>query len=175
MQGLWYRSKKIRKLHTIISGSIRPPHKLIHTGAVDTDTCDHPECNGARCDTKHIFWDCHKWNKARKPFEQAIDKKIETLGKHRKMLAMEIIKNNCFRNCGLCPENIAALQSSYDLQEDDTCSKAPTQTEIYDGHDNAMCVQIDGQWWYKVFTDGSNQKGTSRELPRAVWGVFYAN
>ena len=26
-----------------------------------------------------------------------------------------------------------------------------------------------------MFTDGSNQNGTSRELARAGWGVFYAN
>jgi hypothetical protein len=52
-------ARRRRKLHTIISGSIRPPHRLIHTGAVDTDICNNPRCKGARCDTKHIFWDCH--------------------------------------------------------------------------------------------------------------------
>ena len=31
-------ARRIRKLHTIISGSIRPPHRLIHTGVVDADT-----------------------------------------------------------------------------------------------------------------------------------------
>jgi ribonuclease HI len=45
---------------------------------------------------------------------------------------------------------------------------------MYSGHDNAMCTQIDGNWWYKAYTDGSNQNGTSRELARAGWGVFYA-
>jgi len=167
-------ARRIRKLHTIISGSIRPPHRLIHTGMVETDICDHSECRGARCDTKHIFWDCHKWNKVRSPFKYAVDKKIETLGKHRKMLATEILQNNCFRNCGICPGNAKALQSTYDLKDDDTCNQAPSHSEIYDGHDNANCVEADGYWWYKVYTDGSNQNGTSRELARAGWGVYFA-
>ena len=50
--GVGAGARRIRKLHTIISGSIRPPNRLVHTGVVVTDTCDHPECSGARCDTK---------------------------------------------------------------------------------------------------------------------------
>ena len=36
-------------------------------------------------------------------------------------------------------------------------------------------VQLDGHWLHKFSTDGSNQNGTSRELARAGWGVFYTN
>jgi len=47
--------RRRRKLHTIILGSIRPPHRLIHTGVIESDICDNPKCKGARCDTKHYL------------------------------------------------------------------------------------------------------------------------
>ena len=103
---------------------------------------------------------------------QAIEKKLNNLAKYRKKLANELLSNNCTRNCGICPGNRDTLRATYDLQEDDPCNLATPQSEIYSGDDNAKGVQINNDWWYKVYADGSNQNGTSRELARAGWGVF---
>jgi len=105
---------------------------------------------------------------------RALENKLGSLSRHRKKLAETIINNNCCRNCGIRPGNKQTLQATYALKDDDPCRCATTQAEIYSGDDNATGVQINDDWWYKVYTDGSNQNGTSRELARAGWGVFYA-
>ena len=43
--------KSYRRLQTIVAGSIRPPHRLKHITDEVSDVCDHPQCDGARCDT----------------------------------------------------------------------------------------------------------------------------
>jgi hypothetical protein len=46
---------RLRRLQTIIAGSIRPPHRLAHVGIIQDDKCPHPARKGERCDTMHIF------------------------------------------------------------------------------------------------------------------------
>ena len=61
-------AKDLRRMQTILMGSIRPPHRLKYTKHTDSDICTHHECNGAKADTEHIFWDCSKWDHIRKPY-----------------------------------------------------------------------------------------------------------
>ena len=58
-----------RLLQTIISGSIKAPDRLIHTGHVQTDICDHPQCRqqSERATTKHIMWHCPHYKETREP------------------------------------------------------------------------------------------------------------
>ena len=42
-----------RHITTVISGACRYLDRLHQAKIVDTDICQHPECNGARCDAEH--------------------------------------------------------------------------------------------------------------------------
>jgi hypothetical protein len=68
-----------RRLQTIIAGSIRPPHRLVHTGHTDTCNCKFPECNGVKCDTMHIFWTCPKYHAIRRKYLDCLERKITYL------------------------------------------------------------------------------------------------
>ena len=46
--------KQHRRLQTIIAGSIRPPHRLIHTGHCKDDKCHHCK-DDLKGDTEHLF------------------------------------------------------------------------------------------------------------------------
>ena len=50
--------KSMRRLHTIIAGAIRAPHRLVHTKHCDSAQCTHPQCKGTRSDTEHVMWHC---------------------------------------------------------------------------------------------------------------------
>ena len=63
-----------RRHQTIIAGSIQPPHRLKHTRGITTDLCPCAECQGVRCDTLHIFWNCPRWKSIRDPYLQAIER-----------------------------------------------------------------------------------------------------
>ena len=73
-----------RRVQTIMAGSIRAPHRLKHAGKTDSDICTHPECKGARADTTHIFWKCVRFKSQRKPYEDAINQKLNWLKKNDK-------------------------------------------------------------------------------------------
>ena len=62
-----------RRMHTIIAGSIRPPHRLKHTGRIQSDECQHPQRKGKRCDTVHIFWECLNFEHIRKRYLDHIE------------------------------------------------------------------------------------------------------
>jgi hypothetical protein len=70
--------KERRQLHSILAGSIRTPARLAHTTDVKA-TCTHPECNGAKVDAEHMFWECKRWDKQRDPFLKAIDLKLSKI------------------------------------------------------------------------------------------------
>ena len=57
----WLEPARLRTLNTIIAGSIRPPHRLLHAKVkvMEDVKCTYPQCKAARSDTMHIFWNCH--------------------------------------------------------------------------------------------------------------------
>ena len=93
----WLEPSRLRKLQTIIAGSIRAPHRLLHAGLIDSDKCTHSACNGARCDTEHISWYCKRWTRVRQPFVDALRNKldwIEERSQCRHKMITDIIGNN---------------------------------------------------------------------------------
>ena len=80
------------------------------------DKCPHPARNGQRCDTEHISWYCHRWKHIRAPFLQALKDKLDWVkerSQFRHKLLEEILGNNCFRQCGICPGSEEALTFTY--------------------------------------------------------------
>ena len=70
-----------RRLQMIMAGSVRAPHRLKHTGKMQSDKYDHPHCAGTRCDTEHIFWKCGKYSDVRAPSIEEIESKLQWLKK----------------------------------------------------------------------------------------------
>jgi len=157
----WLAPAKLITLNTIIAGSIRPPHRLIHAKVkvMHDDLCSHPQCKGARSDTMHIFWNCHRWRSIREPYLRAINNKIEMVKKvsqQRYKLLMQVLDNNCFRQCGICPGNEEALRDTYQINDNDPYkSNALNQEEVYHGYEDAEMYKEGDYSWYKVYTDGS--------------------
>jgi len=87
---------------------------------------------------------------------------------------MEVLDNNSFRQCGICPGNLEALKATYQISDNDPYkNNAPLQEDFYEGCDLAE-KHVEGDYsWYKVYTDGSGYYGTQRKIARAGWGVFY--
>jgi len=79
----WLPPARLRTLNTIIAGSIRPPHRLIHAKVkvMEDDKCTFPQCKGARSDTLHIFWNCHRWRSIRAPYLTVLSDKLEAVKK----------------------------------------------------------------------------------------------
>jgi hypothetical protein len=98
----WLEPKRHRTLNTIIAGSIRPPHRLMHAKVkvMQDDLCTQPQCKGARSDTMHIFWNCHRWKGVREPYLRALNNKTEMVKKvslQRLKALRQVLDNNCFR------------------------------------------------------------------------------
>lgn len=47
-------------LRVLLSGAAMYADRLHEAGVIDSDLCDHPECNGARCTANHWFYECLK-------------------------------------------------------------------------------------------------------------------
>ena len=59
-------------MRQIITGSIRPPHRLVCTGHCTTDAC--PYCNKEKCNAEHLFWDCEMLKDFRESQLKSMDK-----------------------------------------------------------------------------------------------------
>ena len=46
--------KSMRRLLTIVAGSIRPPTRMVHAGRVASNLCSHPTCKGTVCNAVHV-------------------------------------------------------------------------------------------------------------------------
>ena len=77
----WLQPARLKTSNTIIAGSIRPPHRLIHAKVkiIENDKCTYPQCQGARSDTLHIFWNCHRWRSIRAPYLKVLGDKLEAV------------------------------------------------------------------------------------------------
>jgi hypothetical protein len=164
-----------RRLSTIIAGSIRTPARLAHSCKGVSATCNHPQCHGAKNDSAHIFWHCHRWNELRKPYLEAIHRRMAQV--KRKSVArynqlQNMLKNRTFQCCGLCPGDMEALKKAYTLNEQDQLRINCNPSELFEEH-NDDTVEINGFVYSKIFTDGSCMNGTSRILARAGWGVYF--
>ena len=51
--------KQRNTLRAVLAGSNRAPDRLKAAKICSDDTCDHPDCDGARATTEHINWVCH--------------------------------------------------------------------------------------------------------------------
>ena len=56
-----------RHLQTTLAGAARFSDRLHAAKIIESDLCEHPDCNGARCDAEHWHYHCHinkqVWNK----------------------------------------------------------------------------------------------------------------
>ena len=96
-------------LLTILSGSIRAPDRLHAAKMAETDVCNHPECNGARCTTEHIFWDCAHHTEIRNKYLTHLKeyiKKVNTKTPHLIPDLEASMTQACFRFCGLLPRRL---------------------------------------------------------------------
>ena len=99
-----------------------------------TDVCKHPQCQGCRATTEHIFWECKAYDKIRAKFLSYIDSKLLTVRKvdragHNEL--KRILSNNCFRNCGICPGNKDQLKATYELDPMDPFNSNIRDSDIY--------------------------------------------
>ena len=111
-------AKMNRRLQTIMAGSVRAPHRLKHSNHMKCDLCDHPQCCQSRCDTKHIFWDCHKFSHIRSKYTNAIQNKLKQLKKLNPVSfrdCKKMMELPCFQQCGICPGDKEALRTTYEL------------------------------------------------------------
>lgn len=51
-------SKMYNELQTIVARATLARDRLHAMGIAPTDKCDHPECEGTRHTTQHMFWEC---------------------------------------------------------------------------------------------------------------------
>ena len=168
--------KDKRRLQCILAGSIRAPHRLKRAGLMKSDKCSHPDCVGARVTTTHLFWECAKYQQPRQKYLDAIEAKKNFLRKHDKFALKavnSILGNNCFRNTSICPGDKQQLLDTYAIDSFDPYRLGITADAIVKEDCVANMMNIDDKHFHKVYTDGSAIHGTSRELARAGWGVFY--
>ena len=85
-----------------------------------------------------------------------------------------MLETASFMECGICNGDEAALKCAYNIEEQDFHHQEVPSERKHKGEDSAIYVKEDGQDYVKIYTDGSNQHGTQRELARAGWGVYYA-
>ena len=91
-------------LRQIISGSIRPPHRLQYLGIGVDDKCSY--CAQPRCDAEHLFWHCPVMSAQRSEATDAIQRIAKgAMGQSiwRGNKLQNVLGNNAFRNCGICP------------------------------------------------------------------------
>ena len=67
---------------------------------------------------------------------------------------MEIMNNNCFRQCGICPGSEEALRATYQLDDKDPYKVMLQQEEVYGGHELADMYEEGDYSWYKAYADG---------------------
>jgi hypothetical protein len=137
-----------RRVQTIIAGSIRAPHRLQHAGLATSDVCDNPKCKGARCDTHHILWKCHKFDQLRAPFIKALDSKMDMAKMQDKtsyLQCKKILGTSYFQQCGICCADPDAINQTYGLEAHDFYRNGIEKGNIYQGDDQAYTEQIDDQ------------------------------
>lgn len=164
-------------MQTIIAGSIRPPHRLKHTGIISDDKCAHPECKAARVDTGHVFWHCYRWTEARKPFIAAVDgyiAKVKKVSHSRYVLIRNMMGNTAFLRCGTCLADVEAVSSMHAIQEYDPLNDNKAEHMLYHGDDAPKYTEIHNEFYAHVYTDGSCLNGTDRLLAWTGWGVYFA-
>ena len=170
-----------RRLHTIISGSIRAPHRLKHINDKIDDVCRHPECEGARNTTLHIFWHCARWSDYRKKIIGAIEEhiaKVKKTSSKRYTAMRKLINTPCFQNCGICPGDIEQIAKSYNIDSEDPKLGSLSQQDRFRADEKEATYNwttVDGIPYTKVYTDGSALNGGSRELARAGWGAYFGD
>ena len=79
-----------------------------------------------------------------------------------------------FMQCGICNGDEEALKCTYDIDNHDFHRQEAPSERKFKGDEKANTTTEDGRNYVKIYTDGSNQHGTYRELARAGWGVHYA-
>jgi ribonuclease HI len=166
-----------RRLQTIIAGSIRPPHRLVHTGRTESNQCCHPACKGAKCDTHHVFWKCPRFDKVRQPYLDCIERKLTNIGRKsdsRVKAIRKIINTPCFQQCGICPADQELLAKAANIVVHSPHVGVVSEDQYFMGDDNAQTINAGGTRYTKIYTDGSCREGNMRDVARAGWGVYYA-
>ena len=160
-------------LKQIIAGSIRPPHRLVHTGVCDSAKC--PLCEHTKRDAAHLFWDCDGMQKVRARHMQSIQKIIEKatgMSVWRGQALRAVIANNAFRNCFICPGQECPIRAANDIDCYDTRLDCTNEHVIFWPEENNW-ERVDCQDYYRVYTDGSALRPETKDTARAGWDVFY--
>ena len=92
--------KSTRRLHTIIAGAIRAPHRLVHTKHCSSAQCTYPQCKGARSDTEHVMWHCPRGASIRNVYLKELEvimQEVKTKSKYRYNALVELLEVQCFR------------------------------------------------------------------------------
>ena len=67
------------------------------------------------------------------------------------------------------------LLQDANIREQDDIPEQPYLDEDNTDNDAVNWQHIDGEWFRKVYTDGSALRPECRETARAGWGVFYGS
>ena len=98
-------AKSTRRLQAIRAGSIRTPHRLVHTPHHADGKCECPQWHRQRSDATHIFWCCQQWKAARDVYLTNVQNYIDKvrnlqnhIGKERAKQLKKVINSKCFQN-----------------------------------------------------------------------------
>ena len=164
-------------MQTIIAGSIRPQHRLVHTGRIDSAHCPHPQCNKCNCDTTHLFWKCPRYDSARKPYLACIERMIKHLGRKsetRHKRITQLLETPCFQQCGICPADVDLLKKSANITISDPHVGVAAADMQFHGGVGEQTIVAGDIIYSKIYSDGSCREGNIRSVARAGWGVFVA-
>ena len=94
-----------QRLQTIIAGCLRAPDRLFQAKLAETIVC---KAFGEEfVDLKHVVWDCHKWQSARQPYQDAITDYAEQVGNQdprRRDHMLQMLATSSVYQCGVIPE-----------------------------------------------------------------------
>ena len=134
-----------------------------------------PYCGHDKCDAEHLFWQFPEMSKLRQEATDCIQKITKTTLGHsvwRGTKLQNVLDNNAFRNCGICPGELEWVHTINGMAESDAVG-APNMSDDPSDNDDGNWEMHDGNYYRKVYTDGSAIRPNSRTLARAGWGVFY--
>jgi len=100
-------------LKSVIAGSIRCGDRLNAADIIESDICSHPECNGQRHTTRHVFRECLRHSKRRKQCEEQVDKILQHANQQHGHIAVanlkEVLADKTFQVTGICPDDMMAI------------------------------------------------------------------
>ena len=93
-------------LRIILSGAPMFADRLAKAGLIEDDTCDHPDCKGARCTAAHWFFECRRNQHNIDKLNRINDdpkRKHQSSAVKSQLIVDQLMDKPCFALCGLCP------------------------------------------------------------------------